>query len=273
MAFTNNCDLYAAVDEKGVNRAIRHIMRQRPSLFNYATIDVANKKELWCQHVEFTDDVVKHGNPLFSILPPLPILGADSPPVGVSFCVQLTGARVDFHPGNVFQLPPEMTPPLQTQRFALQFRICGALGCVPDRDFEGIPVQPPKSDGKENQPPVPPVHVPGKLNCFCLEVFVVGHFERQFIAAKESLLGKVDGVEIVDIKPQGLEDNLECYIRMAANLVLRQKLAIPLATFFLSFPLFDVATVTLQPTPNPPVPHNPAVEDDQCKAFVTMTVI
>jgi hypothetical protein len=42
------------------------------------------------------------------------------------------------------------------------------------------------------------------------------------------LLGKVDGIEIVDIAPKGLEDNIECYIRMAASLILRQKLAIPL---------------------------------------------
>jgi hypothetical protein len=101
----------------------------------------------------------------------------------------------------------------------------------------------------------------------------VGHFERAFILGRESLLGTVDGVEIVDIKPVGLENSIECYIKTAVTLTLRQKLAIPLATFFVSFPLFGMGTVTLSPTPNPPVPNNPAIEEDQLKAFITMKVI
>jgi hypothetical protein len=33
-----------------------------------------------------------------------------------------------------------------------------------------------------------------------------------------------------------------------------------------------MGTVVLTPTPNPPVANNPAIEDDQLKAFITMTV-
>jgi hypothetical protein len=272
MAFTDNCDLYAAIHEDGVNRVIGHIMRQRPSMFNYATADVAGNRELWCEPVEFTTDVTKYGNPIFSIQQPIPVFGADSPPVGLSFCVQLTKAELDFHPGNVISLPPQLHPPLQEQHFALHFQVCGAIGCPSDRVIDAIPVTPKPTATLAELPSVPPVHVPGKLDCFCLDVFVVGHFERAFIGSVERLLGKVDGVEIVDIRPNGLESNIECYIKTAVSLVLRQKLAIPLATFFFSFPLFGMGTVTLSPTPNPPVPHNPAVEDDQLKAFITMTV-
>jgi hypothetical protein len=271
MAFTDNCDLFAAVHEEGVNRVIRHIMLQRPSMFNYATADVAGNRELWCKEVEFTNDVTKYGNPIFTVLPPLPVIGVDSPPVGLSFCVQLIEFEIDFHPGNVFGLPPELDP-LAEQHFALHFRVCGALGCPDDKVLEQIPILPPGTD-RDHQEKVPPVQVPGKLECFCLEVFVVGHVERAFILGQESLLGKVDGVEIVDIKPNELENSIECYIRTAVTLTLRQKLAIPLATFFVSFPLFGMGTVTLAPTPNPPVPNNPAIEEDQLKAFITMTVI
>lgn len=271
MAFTDNCDLYGAVHEDGVNRVIRHIMRQRPSMFNYATADVAGNKERWCGPVEATQDVHDYGNPLFSILPPLPVIGADSPPVGLSFCVQVPKLELDFAPGDVVGLPPELDP-LGEQRFALHFVVCGALGCPDDRTLEQVPVLPP-GKGRDRPEQPPPVHVPGTLRCFCLEVFVVGHFERAFILGSESLLGKVDGVEIVDIKPEGLESNLECYIRTAVTLVLRQKLAVPLARFFVSFPLFGMGTVVLSPTANPPVAHNPAIEDDQLKAFVTMTVV
>ena len=79
MAFTDNCDLYGAVHEDGVNRVIRHIVRQRPSLFNYATVEVANNRELWCSKVEHTGDVTKYNNPLFTIMDPLPLFGADAP--------------------------------------------------------------------------------------------------------------------------------------------------------------------------------------------------
>lgn len=272
MAFTDNCDLYAAVHEDGVNQVIRHIMRQRPSMFNYATADVAGNGKLWCKEVEFTDDVTKYGNPIFSVEQPIPVLGADSPPVGLSFCAQLTRAELDFDPSNVVSLPPELTPLLQKQRFALYLSICGALGCPSAEEIDDITVLLPQDAIGHVEEPVPPVHIKGRLNCFCLEVYVVGHFERASIGSEESLIGKVDGIEIVDIEPDGLEENIECYIKTAVSLVLRQKLAIPLFTFFFSFPLFGMGTVVLSSTPNPPVPNNPAIEDDQIKAFITMTV-
>lgn len=122
------------------------------------------------------------------------------------------------------------------------------------------------------QGPPAQVQVPGRMLCFCLEVFVVGHVAREFITGQDKLVGRVDGVEIVDVKPDGLEANMECYIRTCVTLFLRQKLAIAWKTFFVDFPLFGLGTVSLSPTPNPPVPNNPAVEDDEVKAFVTMTV-
>jgi hypothetical protein len=269
MAFTDNCELYGAVHEEGANRVIRHLMLQRPSMFNYATADIAGNKELWCEPVEFTSDVTKYANPIFTVLPPLPVLGVDSPPVGLSFCVQLLKFELDVHKGTVFGLPPDLAP-LQEQHFAFHFRVCGGLGCPDNKVLEQVPVLPPGRN-QEGRDPLPPVHVRGRVECFCLEVYVVGHVEHAFILGQETLLGKVDGVEIVDIKPEELENSIECYIRTAITLTLRQKLAIPLATFLFSFPLFGMGTVTLSPTPNPPVPNNPAIEEDQLKVFITMT--
>ena len=104
-----------------------------------------------------------------------------------------------------------------------------------------------------------------------LRVILVG--QEAALRRELSRLGRCpDGIEIVDIEPEALENNIECYIRTSVSLVLRQKLAIPLSTFFFSFPLFGMASVTLQPTPNPPVLFNPAIEEDQIKAFITMTV-
>jgi hypothetical protein len=274
MPFTDDCDLYGAIHEDGVNLVVGHIMRQRPSLFNYGTADVAGNPEQWCAKVDYTSDVTKYGNPIFTVENYLPVLGADSPPVGLSFCAQLTEAKIDFHPNNVITLPAELSPPLQEQRFALHFRICGSIGCPSDKQVDRIPPSstfgPTTSDvGVKQQPPV---ILHGALNCFCLDVFAIGHFERISVSGKESLLGKVDDVDIVDIKPDAREANIVCYLKTAVNVILREKLTIPIEKFFFSFSLFGLATVSLFPTPNPPIPHNPAIEDDQLKVFLTMKV-
>lgn len=267
MAFTDNCDLFASVHEDGVNRVINHIRQQRPSWFNYATADIAANRELWCSKIDVTGDVVKYKNSFFTIMPPLPILGADSPPLGIGFIAQLTKALIDFHPGNKITLPPELNPPLQPQHFALDFRVCGGLGCASQRELEQIPIggfSPNEAAGRDGKEVV----LRTRPICFCLEVFVTGHFTLE----NNFLLGHVDGIEIVDITPDGLESNLECYLKMCVTAVLREKLAIQMEKLTLSFPLFDIATITLSPSPNPPVPNNPAVEEDQLKIFIKMTV-
>lgn len=271
MALTDNSDLFVSIHEEGANRIGWHIMRQRPSLFNYATADVAANRKLWCEIPDFTTDVTKFGNPIFTVQPYLPVIGADSPPVGLSFCAQVVRAQVDFHPSNIIGLPPELGSELKEQQLAIELKICGSIGC-PDPDvLDRIPVSRSGAAGRDDKVP-PQVPVPGKMLCFCLDVFVTAHAAVEFINGEERLVGKVDGVEIVDVEPDGLEANMECYIRTAVTLFLRQKLAIALQTFFVDFPLFGLGTVSLSPTPNPPVPHNPAIEEDQLKAFVTMTV-
>ena len=258
MAFTHDCDLYGAVHEDGINRALRHLMRQRPSLFNYATADVAANRDLWCTKIDAVPEVHKHGNPLFTVMPPLPLPGADAPPVGIGFIAQLSLASVDFHPGNAIALPGELSPPLKEQHFALQFHACAA---IESRD-------PAVADFPDKQ-----LLLPGRTNCFCFDVFAIGSVSRQVAAGRNVLLGKMESLDIVDVKPDLLEANLVCYLETAVNVVLREKLAIAWNSLLLSFPLLDLATVTLTPTANPPVPFNPAVEDDQVKVFVTMTVV
>lgn len=268
MAFTDNCDVFIAVHEDGVNLVIQHVMRQRPSWFNFATADVANNPRLWCSRPQFTIDVTNRGNPIFHVEPPVPFIGADSPPAAIGFCAQLTKALIDFHPENKVALPGELHPPLPAQRFAMQFRICGGLECAPDEEIDVIPV------GGTDQNSITgaaggndkTVVLRGRPDCFCLDVFVIGHFEF----ASGFVLGKVDDIDIVDIKPDQLEDNVNCYVKTAANIILREKLTIALDVFH--FSIFNLATVVLTPTGNPPVPNNPAIEDDELKVFITMTV-
>lgn len=46
MAFTDNCNIFAAFHEDGFNRIVGHVRHQRPSLFNYATAGVAANPRL-----------------------------------------------------------------------------------------------------------------------------------------------------------------------------------------------------------------------------------
>lgn len=252
-------------------------MRQRPSLFNYGTKDLLDYKEFWCKEIDYTQDVTKHSNPIFTVEDYLPVLGADSPPVGLSFCAQLTEVKLDFHPGNTITLPAELSPPLGEQRFSLHFQICGTIGCPSDDQVDTIQPTPPPTYGEKGPTAPPPVNLHGNPNCFCLDVFAIGHVERIFVAGKESLLGKVDDVDIVEIKPDALEENLTCYLKTAVNVILREKLTIPIEKFFFSFSLPTTlfsppTTISFSPTPDPPIPYNPAIEDDQLKVFMTMKV-
>ncbi len=280
MAFTDNCDLFASFHEDGFNRLIFHAMRQRPSLFNYATAAIANNTELLCEVIQVNPVVTKRGNPLVTIEDPLPIPGSN---FGLNFAVQLRELKIDFHPGDEFALPPELSPPLKPQRFAIKLRFCAGLGCPPDEVVDQF-IPPPPDPGAKPQDPaghtgaaqdprsedIRPLPF-RRLLCFCLEVFVTGGVRIRQYWGKPWLEPFVDGVEIVDVKPQNLEDSLECYIKLLLKLVILPKLRILLELMPLD--IMQLASVTLAPTPvSANVPNNPAIEEDQLKAFINVEV-
>src|SRR5438093_2842020 len=163
MAFTDNSDLYGAVTEEGMNLVIGHIMRQRPSLFNYSTSFVASTPGLLCTPVDVGPAVTQRNNPIITVEEPLPVLGT-SPEVGFNYCFQITKAQIDLHPGDI-ALPAELTPPLAEQHFAVHAQMCAGLGC-PAKDKLDIPPDP------HGRGVVLPTN---QLECFCLDFFVVGH--------------------------------------------------------------------------------------------------
>jgi hypothetical protein len=272
MGYTDNCDLYAAVHEDGINLVAQHVMRQRPSWFNYATQYVSDHPQLACVPVAHTIDVTHYNNPLFKVVSPVPILGADSPPVGLNFCVELVKAEVDFHPGNVVTLPPALSPPLAAQHLAMHAKICGGMDC-PSEFVKGFLPSPTNygeaTNVQQPQEVVPPTR---KLVCFCLDAYIVAHVAVQSIAGKPSLVGIVDSVDVVGIEPKGLSENINCYLKTTFELMLKEKLIFPISTMLFDLPLLSLATITAQITPNPPIPNNPAIEDDQLKVFISITV-
>lgn len=301
MALTSNCSLFGSINEEGINLAVRHIMRKRPSLFNYGTAFFLKRPELLCEKIDAHPWVIQRHNPLFTVEDPLPLLGTNGA-FGLNFCAQLTAAEIDFHPGKVFELPPELGQ-LPKQHFALHLRACAGIGCPSRRFLGGIDATQleTRSDVREqelqlylrkagdkvqrgnemifepprSEPKLPPIPIPfDELQCFCLDLFAVCHFEITGTEGNQFLRGRLDGLEIVDIRPQGLENSIECYLSTLLQLVIFPRLSIALEKLVFGIPL-DItnATVTVSATPiSAAVPNNPAIENDQLKVFVDVEV-
>jgi len=274
MALTDNCDIFASFHEDGFNRIIRHLQAQRPSMFNYATKDVANNKELLCEVIHAHPVVGLRNNPLLTLEDPLPIPGTD---YGLNFAAQLSEVRVDFHPSNKINLPKELAPPLKPQRLAIQLKLCAGIGCPPGELVDKLIPPPELPDIKEErghreEKPRDIIPLPTrKLHCFCLNVFIVGGARMKDYGGRPWLEPFADDLEIVDIKPEGLENSLECYALMIIKLAVLPKLRILLKRAPLE--LMEGVAVTLKPTPiSAKVPNNPAIEQDQLKAFIDVEV-
>jgi len=300
MALTNNCDIFGSIHENAFNKVVRQLQAQRPSLFNYGTTTFVNHPELLCNRrtVGAIDpEVVDFNNPIVKEEPLLAIPGYDGP-FGLEYCLQLTELSIDFHPGNVHVLPPELAPPLAAQHFSLRGRACAGLDCpttdllnkvapdeqaffplIPGSDFVRQPERPNEpSHGREQGKDGPVVRqtptLPFPFNrdgliCFCLDLYAVLHVERTGSSANPAVALRLDNLEIVDVKPTGLENAIECFLRAMLILGVLPKVKLALKAL-----IFNVGKVlTIGPTPiSAAVPFNPAIEDDQIKAFITVTV-
>jgi len=277
MPFTDHSDLYAALHEEGMNLVVQHVMLQRPSLFNYGTPHIQemlkrdpHDPNALCKPIEVIKTVDDRQNPHISVEDPFVLPGTDNL-LAVDFLVQLTQLRFDFHPGGVFDLPPELNPPLGEQHFAILVQMCGGVGC-PTREFlEEFEL--PERDNKDRPPPELTVVPFDKLECFCLDLVLLGHFKPAGETLELLLRPDVDGIEFVDLKPEGLETILECILMLLLKVVVLPKLAKTLSKLLKS-PLEDLGdftSLTLVPTPTPAkVPWNPSIDADQVKIFVDL---
>jgi hypothetical protein len=267
MAFTDHCDVFASFHEDGFNQILQHIRFQRPSMFNYATQAIADNPALLCRPIDAHPRLNAHGNPLVTILKPLPLPGTN---FGLNFAVQLVDAKVDFHPGDEVTLPPDLTP-LPPQRLAIGLRVCAGLGCPPPGVVDSMIPPPPNP----NLPPPPPppdlVVLPTQqLICICLDAFLVGGVRFREYFQEFYFEPFADRVEISDIRPDELESGIECVVDATLRLGFLPKLRILLKT--LSLDLTDDVTIEVQPKPvlPPEVPNNPAIEEDEVRAFIDL---
>lgn len=273
MAFTDNCDIFLDVHEAALNRVVRHFTRQRPSTFNIGSPALVANPGRACVTIDAHPVVLARQNPLIGLGPDLPVAGTN---FLIEYVFQLAALQVDVSKSNVFALPPELTP-LADQSIAAHARICAGLGCPPKEIVDIVKdraavIGTQLSAGRDVKTHPPrPVEIPFReLDCFCLDFFVAGGAQFAGPSGDEHVIGRLDGIEIVDLTPTGLEDAIECYASLVVRLGLLPKLRVPLIRAVAG--IASVGTLTVEPTPAPKVPHNPALEDDQIKVFLDVAV-
>lgn len=292
MALTDHCDIFLSVLEAGVNRVVLHVRRQWPSLFNYGTAAVAQNPQLLCKQINAHPIVTQKGNPIITVMDPAPVVGTL---YGIDYCAQLTEAAIDFSPGNVFTLPPPLVA-LGAQQLAVKVAVCGGLACPPSQLVDQLPVK--LKPAKTSEPPrrtipsvvghdrvpadprddtrEPPLEVirTDRFNCTCLEAYVVaGAIFKPDDSPEhvQHIIGRLDGIEIVDITPDELESALECYGALVIKLFLFPTLALETVKFAED----DVMglQVAIEPVhTSAALPNNPAIEQDLLKAFLKLNV-
>ena len=261
MALTSNSHLFAKFHEKAFNNIIAQVMLQRPSVFNYATNDVAKFQSL-CKPIELNPTLASLGVEKVTIVPKMPIVGLNDPAVGLDYCLQLKEFVIDFQPSNQIQLPPELGV-LALQEFSLKGSLCAGVSCG---GLKNIDIYKVDIDGKKNKLKKGISFLPvERLNmmCFCLDLFakVVVVRENSYIKLK------LVGIELQDITPLGLENSIECYLKQVLDLVIFPKLRIALSD--LVFNAGDYFSLTLTPV-SAAVPFNPNVSNDSISVFINI---
>lgn len=104
-----------------------------------------------------------------------------------------------------------------------------------------------------------------------MSLFATAHLEVVGPAGGQRLAIHLEDLEIVDIKPDELESNIECFLSTTLRVGILPRLRIALDT--MTFELGKFAHMSLSLTPvSASVPNNPAIEDDQVKVFVNVEV-
>jgi len=239
-------------------------MRQRPSLFNYGSPHVVANPELHCMPIDAAPGVAE----LMTQEEPLPVIGSDGM-YALDFCIQLQDLQIDFHKGNLFPLPDEIGE-LPDQRVAVKILICAGVACIDEDALHKMPSGNRLKKVKRNlKKPHGTYTLPTKgLACFCLEVYAVGQIRFEDDLGDWKVRALLDRLEIVDIKPDGLENSLECYVRAALDLSILPGLQIPVGPLSLDIPM--VGTITAKPGVN--VAVNPSIRADQMHVFLDVEV-
>lgn len=267
MVLTSNSDIFVSIHDKGINRIINHIRLQRPALFNFGTLEVLSNETLLCkQKIEYHPDVIDSQNPLVTILKPIPVYGSN---FSLPFCVQLTSLKIDFYPKNEIMLPSNIDL-LELHNLALQIGFCVGLGCPSDEILNLFLLRnrkiriPPAIQNREITLPV------STMNCFCLDIFLINSAKITGLVGNQNIEMKLKDMEISDIKPKGIENIIECYMKLVANLVLLPQIGNMISNIAFNLIELPENSGSIKISGSTAVENNPAIDEDQIKMYVNL---
>lgn len=264
-------DLYAAITDDTVNRLIGHLHARAPYLFNYVAPSIKPVKDDRGQIVGFADNWLTcydvepappPGVPRYTRIPPFGLPGVA---VKLPCSIQIVDLDVDFHPSDEVTLPIELSPPLAAQRFAVQTMVQFGVACVPPGAVETPNVAFYNNDFPFRRLPVLPVD---SLTCFLVQVFATGHLTVATEGAPPTQRIKlaVDGLEIVDVSPSGLEQAIECYLVAMLKGAILPQLVLALQTL----PIKTLGITSVTPTLTAGLPNNPAIEQNELRVWLDL---
>src|SRR5207253_1491644 len=105
------------------------------------------------------------------------------------------------------------------------FQACADLGCPSDDLVQAFKRQHPQpthsvtgvAQGDQRQEGIT-VLPASQLDCFCLDLYAIAHASLFAVGGTANLVAGVDGLDIVEIKPDGLENSLLCYMKLMLEL-------------------------------------------------------
>jgi hypothetical protein len=230
MALTNGHDVFASLNETGVNKFIQNFALARPHDFRFATAALGG------------------GSPAVGLLPPLTVPGAG---YGLNYAIRIEVPVIDFFPQTV-SLPPSLV--LKPNQFSITTGAHVCIDCLADR------VKQLRGDGKDRPDDKghgdPPPKGGGKgLLCADLRVWGVGHPTVDPVSATDKYIGlAVDDIVVKEIGD--FEEIAECIAMDVLNALLLNARYLVKRQVFGAFAFF--------------LADGPKIEEDQLKVWGTI---
>lgn len=233
MSLTEASAVYASIHENGLNDALTAFCTDRPRYLVYGS-----------------PSFVPATTVAETAMAAIPFPGV---PGGIQWRVRLTIPRIDLFKQTT-PLPPELS--LGPGQFSLRVGVELCLDCAQIRVDPKPPRDKPRAPNDHDKPSDPPRddrHPLREVTCCRLDVYAVGRIVHVLSSMGGDAVGfRVDAVEIVDIKPDGVEAVLECLLFMILQAVLAE----------IRLPLDALRAKAFQLV----VTEGPLIEDDQIKA-------
>ena len=279
MALTGNCDIFASLSENAINAVVRNVSRQRPSMFNYGTSSFLANPELMCRPIELAANLPANQPADARVESRFRARAAP----GASILCAADQTEIDFHPGQLVRLPPELQPPLKAQRLALpgpglrrhrlplteDHRRHRRQGSRPLHDHRSCSL-PPGPRNRQHAPqraPRPPTDRE-RIDCFCLDVFAAALIRRdRQRQARHWQSSSRPGARRPSRRPrrQHRMPSVDYRLHWGASAV-----RISIQDIILSLGTYGSLTIGLTPT-SAQVPFNPSIANDEFSVLVSVS--